>query len=35
MVYDGPGIAARIALGLARKLKQEGIASIADAVGTG
>jgi dihydroorotate dehydrogenase len=35
MVYDGPGIAARIALGLARKLKQEGMASIADAVGTG
>jgi dihydroorotate dehydrogenase len=35
MVYDGPGIAARIALGLARKVKQEGMASIADAVGTG
>lgn len=35
MIYEGPGIAARIALGLARKLKQDGMASIADAVGTG
>ena len=35
MVYEGPGIAARIAHGLARKLKQEGMASIAEAVGTG
>jgi dihydroorotate dehydrogenase len=34
MVYQGPGIAARIARGLARKLRQEGMASIAEAVGT-
>jgi dihydroorotate dehydrogenase len=34
MVYEGPGIAARIARGLASKLRQEGIASIAEAVGT-
>jgi dihydroorotate dehydrogenase len=35
MVYEGPGIANRIAHGLARRLKREGFASIADAVGTG
>jgi dihydroorotate dehydrogenase len=35
MVYDGPGIAKRIAHGLARRLKGEGFSSIAEAVGTG
>jgi dihydroorotate dehydrogenase len=35
MVYEGPGIAARIARGLARRLDKEGMASIAEAVGTG
>jgi dihydroorotate dehydrogenase len=35
MVYEGPGIARRIALGLAERLKREGFANIADAVGTG
>jgi dihydroorotate dehydrogenase len=35
MVYDGPGIARRIANGLAERLKREGFASIAEAVGTG
>ena len=35
MVYEGPGIARRIALGLGRRLEREGFASIADAVGTG
>ena len=34
MVYEGPGIAARIARGLARRLKREGIASIMEVVGT-
>jgi dihydroorotate dehydrogenase len=34
MVYDGPGIARRIGLGLARLLKREGFANIAEAVGT-
>jgi dihydroorotate dehydrogenase len=34
MVYDGPGIARRIALGLARRVKLHGFASIADAVGS-
>jgi dihydroorotate dehydrogenase len=34
MVYEGPGIAARIARGLADRLKREGMASIAEAVGT-
>jgi dihydroorotate dehydrogenase len=33
MVYEGPGIARRIALGLVERLKREGLASIADAVG--
>jgi len=33
MVYQGPGIARRIARGLADRLKREGMASIADAVG--
>lgn len=35
MIYEGPGIARRIALGLSRRLAREGMASIADAVGTG
>jgi dihydroorotate dehydrogenase len=35
MVYEGPGIARRIALGLAERVKREGFANIADAVGTG
>ena len=35
MVYEGPGIAKRIARGLAQRLKREGFASIAEAVGTG
>ncbi|HEX8842562.1 MAG TPA: quinone-dependent dihydroorotate dehydrogenase [Sphingomicrobium sp.] len=34
MVYDGPGIARRIAHGLAERLKREGFANIAEAVGT-
>jgi dihydroorotate dehydrogenase len=34
MVYEGPGIAHRIARGLAERLKREGMASIAEAVGT-
>ena len=34
MVYDGPGIARRIARGLADRLTGEGLASIAEAVGT-
>jgi dihydroorotate dehydrogenase len=34
MVYEGPGVAARIARGLARRLKREGFASIGEAVGT-
>jgi len=33
MVYEGPGIARRIALGLAERLKRKGMSSIADAVG--
>jgi dihydroorotate dehydrogenase len=33
MVYEGPGVARRIANGLLRKLEQEGFASIAEAVG--
>jgi dihydroorotate dehydrogenase len=35
MVYDGPGIGRRIALGLADRLKREGFANIAEAVGSG
>ena len=35
MVYEGPGIARRIARGLADRLEREGLANIADAVGTG
>jgi dihydroorotate dehydrogenase len=35
MVYHGPGIARRIALGLAERLDQAGFTSIADAVGNG
>lgn len=34
MVYEGPGIARRIAYGLAQRLSQEGFANIAEAVGT-
>ena len=34
MVYEGPGIARRIATGLAQRLSREGLANIADAVGT-
>jgi dihydroorotate dehydrogenase len=34
MVYEGPGIARRIARGLAERLKREGFATIAEAVGT-
>jgi dihydroorotate dehydrogenase len=34
MVYRGPGIARRIANGLAARLKREGIANISDLVGT-
>jgi dihydroorotate dehydrogenase len=34
MVYEGPGIARRIALGLRERLKREGFANIAEAVGT-
>lgn len=34
MVYDGPGIARRIALGLAKRLKDEGFDGIAEAVGS-
>ena len=33
MVYDGPGIARRIARGLAQRLAREGIANISDVVG--
>jgi dihydroorotate dehydrogenase len=35
MVYGGPGIGARIARGLAERLKREGLGHIADAVGSG
>ena len=35
MVYEGPGIAKRIARGLAQRLRREGFSSIAEAVGTG
>ncbi|MFL6730308.1 MAG: quinone-dependent dihydroorotate dehydrogenase [Sphingomicrobium sp.] len=34
MVYDGPGIARRIARGLAQHLKREGFASVGEAVGS-
>ena len=34
MVYEGPGIARRIARGIAQHLKREGFASIGDAVGS-
>ena len=34
MVYQGPGIARRIAAGLAERLSREGFANIAEAVGT-
>jgi dihydroorotate dehydrogenase len=34
MVYEGPGIARRIARGLADRLKREGLASVAELVGT-
>ncbi len=35
LVYQGPGVARRIATGLAVILEREGIPNIADAVGTG
>ncbi|MFL6776171.1 MAG: quinone-dependent dihydroorotate dehydrogenase [Sphingomicrobium sp.] len=35
MVYDGPGIAGRMAHGLATLLRREGYANVADAVGSG
>lgn len=35
MVYEGPGLARRIAAGLAKRLQSEGFANIAEAVGTG
>jgi len=35
MVYEGPGIAKRIAGGLAGRLKREGMSNIAEAVGSG
>jgi len=35
MVYEGPGIAARIARGLAERLRREGFAHIAEVVGSG
>jgi dihydroorotate dehydrogenase len=34
MVYEGPGIARRIAHGLAQRVTREGLANIAEAVGT-
>ncbi|HVH48955.1 MAG TPA: dihydroorotate dehydrogenase (quinone), partial [Sphingomicrobium sp.] len=34
MVYEGPGIARRMAKGLARILKREGFATVAEAVGS-
>ena len=34
MVYEGPGIARRIAEGLAERLQREGLASISQLVGT-
>jgi len=34
MVYEGPGLAGRIAKGLAARIKREGISSIAEAVGS-
>jgi dihydroorotate dehydrogenase len=34
MVYEGPGIARRIAYGLAERLKREGFASVGEAVGS-
>ncbi|HUP67211.1 MAG TPA: quinone-dependent dihydroorotate dehydrogenase [Sphingomicrobium sp.] len=34
MVYDGPGIARRIALGLAKRVRLHGFTSISDAVGS-
>jgi dihydroorotate dehydrogenase len=34
MVYEGPGIARRIARGLAERVKREGFANIAEAIGT-
>jgi dihydroorotate dehydrogenase len=35
LVYEGPGLARRIAAGLAKRLEERGMASIADAVGSG
>lgn len=35
MVYEGPGLARRIARGLAQRLKREGLSNISELVGTG
>ena len=35
MVYEGPGVAKRIAHGLAKRLKRDGMSNIAEAVGSG
>jgi dihydroorotate dehydrogenase len=35
MVYEGPGVARRIARGLADRVRREGLSNIAEAVGTG
>ena len=34
MVYEGPGLARAIVSGLAKRVRQEGMTSIAEAVGT-
>ncbi len=34
MIYEGPGIARRILRGIAERMRREGFASLADAVGT-
>ncbi|MFD1610376.1 quinone-dependent dihydroorotate dehydrogenase [Sphingomonas tabacisoli] len=35
LVYEGPGLARRIARGLARRLRQDGFGSVAEAIGQG
>jgi dihydroorotate dehydrogenase len=35
MVYEGPGVARRIADGLAQRLEREGYSSISEVVGRG
>ncbi|MGN6620467.1 MAG: quinone-dependent dihydroorotate dehydrogenase, partial [Sphingomonas sp.] len=35
LVYEGPGLAHRIARGLAEMLRRDGFASVGDAVGAG